>query len=84
MRLVGGELTSGPPQPLQQQLPVAWVLEEEPDTRDPYYTGDSARRAYRSAVFTLSLGVLGRSVGPWPAARGRPAAAVPDSSTNTL
>ncbi|GBF99780.1 amino acid transporter [Raphidocelis subcapitata] len=48
------------------QLPVAWVVEDEPASLDPYYAGDTARRAYRSAVFTLSLGVLGSSVLPLP------------------
>lgn len=45
--------------------PVAWVVEDS-GVVDSYYAGDTAGRAYRSAVFTLSLGVLGSSVLPLP------------------
>ena len=43
----------------QQQGPVAFVVEDA-GISDPFYSHDTAWRAYRSAVFTLSLGVLGR------------------------
>jgi amino acid permease len=43
---------------------VAFVVEDE--AGDPYYCRDTAQRAYRSAVVTLSLSVLGSSVLPLP------------------
>ncbi|KAI8464659.1 MAG: transmembrane amino acid transporter protein-domain-containing protein [Monoraphidium minutum] len=44
---------------------VAWVIEDTGPV-DPYYNNDSLRSAYRSACFTLTLGVLGSSVLPLP------------------
>jgi len=61
-------MAAAAPQEQRRQAPSLqpqWVVEDA-GSRDPFYSRDTVRKAYRSACFTLSLGVLGGSVLPLP------------------
>lgn len=58
-------------QPQESQQQVNFVVEDGPPARDGIPANDSPRRAFFSAVVTLSMAVLGSSVLPIPYAMAR-------------